>query len=150
MRRDELAVRTWYQPSDDLNAYGEETVRIKGVYATDTGSDTPILTRLTQWKIVPKRAVYLAVDVKGASAPSWSSVNNCTASPPVDVPLDFSQPPTRSERRRILRRLHESSPVKQQKQPLPTSNELQLQKREQLREIFHDVSRLNLSEGEIT
>jgi len=33
MRRDDLAVRTWYQASEDFNEYGEETVRIKGVYA---------------------------------------------------------------------------------------------------------------------
>ncbi len=99
---------------------------------------------------MPKRAVDLAVDVKGASAPSWSSVNNCTASPPVDIPLDFSQTPTRAERRRILRRLHESTHVKQRKQPPPAPNAQHLEKREQLKEIFHDVSRLHLSEGEIT
>jgi len=116
VRRDELAVRAWYQPSEDLNAYGEETLRIKGVYATDAGEDTPILTRLTQWKIVLKRAVNLAVYVKGA--PSWISVNNCTASQPVDIPLDLSRPPTRTERRRILRRLQKSTPVKQQNQSL--------------------------------
>lgn len=90
VRRDELAVRTWYQPSEDLNAYGEETVRIKGVYATEAGADTPILTRMTQWKIVPKRAVDLAVDVKGASASSWSSVNNCTARQMM-IPLSTSR-----------------------------------------------------------
>jgi len=150
VRRDELAVRTWYQPSEDLNAYGEETLRIKGVYATDVGADTPIATRLTQWKIVPKRAVDLAVDLKGAPAPSWSSVNNCTASPPVDVPLDLSRPPTRAERRRILRRIRESAPEKPQKQPPPSPSAEQLQKREQLKETFYDVSRLVLSEGEIT
>ncbi len=40
VRRDELAVRTWYQSGDELNEYGEETVRIKGVYATEVGADT--------------------------------------------------------------------------------------------------------------
>jgi len=78
VKRDDLAVRTWYQASEDCNEYGEETVRIKGVYATSVGEDTPILTRLAQWKIVPKRAVDLAVDFKDASASSRSSVNNCT------------------------------------------------------------------------
>ena len=29
VRRDELAVRTWYQASEDVNEYGEETVRIR-------------------------------------------------------------------------------------------------------------------------
>lgn len=78
VRRDELAVRTWYQASEDFNEYGEETVRIKGVYATEVGEDTPILTRLAQWKIVPKRAVDLGCEFKDASASSRSSVNNCT------------------------------------------------------------------------
>ncbi len=150
VRRDDLAVRTWYQPSDDVNEYGEETVRIKGVFATEVGADTPILTRLAQWKIVPKRAVDLAVDVKGASAPSRSSVNNCTASPPLDIPLDFSRQPTQAERRRILRLIRESTPEKPRKRPPPLPNAEQLQKREQLKETFYDVSRLTLSEGEIT
>ncbi|MFP1727666.1 replication endonuclease [Lonsdalea quercina] len=78
VRRDELQVRTLYEARSDLNQYGEETLHIRGVYDASIGADTPILTRLTQWKIVPKRAVDVAVDVKGASAPSWSSVNNCT------------------------------------------------------------------------
>ena len=95
-------------------------MRIKGIYATEVGDDTPILTRLMQWKIVPKRAVYLGIEFKDASASSRSSVNNCTASPPVDTPLDFSSPPTRADKRRILRRLHESSPVRQRKQSPPT------------------------------
>lgn len=70
MRRDELAVRTWYKAGDELNEYGEETVRIKGVYATEVGEDTPILTRLAQWRIVPKRAVDLDFEFKDASASS--------------------------------------------------------------------------------
>ncbi|PIF21772.1 replication endonuclease [Candidatus Pantoea floridensis] len=150
VRRDELAVRTWYQPSEDLNAYGEETIRIKGVYAKDAGADTPILTRLAQWKIVPKRAVDLAVDVKGASAPSWSSVNNCTAPPDDDSPIDFTRSPTRAERRRILKRLHESTPAKpRKKRQAPVSDKYRDQ-RKQLKDSFYDVSRLTLSEGEVT
>ena len=78
VRRDDLQVRTLYEPRAEFNQYGEETVCIRGVYDSAVGAGTPILTRLTQWKIVPKRAVDLAVDVKGAPAPSRSSVNNCT------------------------------------------------------------------------
>ncbi|EBX9864858.1 replication endonuclease [Salmonella enterica subsp. enterica serovar Typhimurium] len=70
VRRDELQVRALYEPRTELNQYGEEIVCIKGVYDSTIGAGTPILTRLTQWKIVPKRAVDLAVDVKGAPAPS--------------------------------------------------------------------------------
>nr|WP_139229459.1 hypothetical protein [Pantoea varia] len=59
MRHNVVAVRTWYQASEDMNEYGEETISIKGVYATEVGDDMPILTRLIQWKIVQKRDVDL-------------------------------------------------------------------------------------------
>ena len=119
VRRDDLAVRTWYQSSEDCNEYGEETMRIKGVYATSVGEDTPILTRLVQWKIVAKRAVDLAVDLKGANAPSRSSVNNCTGrlgsedltEPDVIPDMNFGSLP-RIERRRLLRRLTSERPAK--------------------------------------
>lgn len=119
VRREDLAVRTWYQSSEDCNEYGEETVRIKGVYATSVGDDTPILTRLVQWKIVAKRAVDLAVDLKGANAPSRSSVNNCTGrsgsedlmQPDIMPNMDFGSMP-RLERRRMLRRLTSDRPEK--------------------------------------
>jgi len=119
VKRDELAVRTWYQASEDCNEYGEETVRIKGVYATSVGEDTPILTRLAQWKIVPKRAVDLAVDFKDASASSRSSVNNCTGdlrSQDSKLPesvgnKDFSAL-SRKERRQMLARVRADAPVK--------------------------------------
>lgn len=105
VRRDDLQVRTLYEPRAEFNQYGEETVCIRGVYDSSVGSGTPILTRLTQWKIVPKRAVDLAVDVKGAPAPSRSSVNNCTGSesdPPI---LDLTKPLSRRERRELTNRL---------------------------------------------
>lgn len=102
VRRDELAVRSWYETGEEVNQYGEETLHIRGVYAAEVGRDTPILTRLTQWKIVPKRAVELAVDVKGASAPSWSSVNNCTVSDSEAV-----SKLNRQERRALLNRLRQ-------------------------------------------
>ncbi len=119
VRRDELAVRTWYQASDDVNEYGEETVRIKGVYATEVGEDTPILTRLAQWKIVPKRAVDLGFEFKDASASSRSSVNNCTgglrsedSNPPEsfdNIDLDGM---SRRERRQLLSRIRAQEPEK--------------------------------------
>ncbi|WP_343439682.1 replication endonuclease [Enterobacter hormaechei] len=105
VRRDDLQVRTLYEPRTEFNQYGEETVCIRGVYDSAVGAGTPILTRLTQWKIVPKRAVDLAVDVKGAPAPSRSSVNNCTGSesdPPI---LDLTKPLSRRERRDLTNRL---------------------------------------------
>lgn len=119
VRRDELAVRTWYQASKDVNEYGEETVRIRGVYATEVGEDTPILTRLAQWKIVPKRAVDLGFEFKDASASSRSSVNNCTgglrsedSNPPEsfdNIDLDGM---SRRERRQLLSRIRAQEPEK--------------------------------------
>ncbi len=111
VRRDDLQVRTLYEPRAEFNQYGEETVCIRGVYDSAIGAGTPILTRLTQWKIVPKCAVDLAVDVKGAPAPSRSSVNNCTGSesdPPI---LDFSKPLSRRERRELTNRLRKQKPA---------------------------------------
>jgi len=75
VRRDDLQVRTFYKEENMFNQYGETIVAIQGVYDTAVGAGSPVLTRLKKWKIVPKRA---ALDVQGAPAPSWSSVNNCT------------------------------------------------------------------------
>lgn len=111
VRRDDLQVRTLYEPRAEFNQYGEETVCIRGVYDSAVGVDTPILTRLTQWKIVPKRAVDLAVDVKGAPAPSRSSVNNCTGSESDPPELDLSKPLSRSERRKLTARLRDKQRI---------------------------------------
>ncbi|MEN3258502.1 replication endonuclease [Sodalis endosymbiont of Spalangia cameroni] len=77
VKRDDLAVRTWYQPAEVLNQYGEEMLSIRGLFDTVVGGDSPILTRLKQWKIVPK----LAVDVSNADALPRSSANNCMGDP---------------------------------------------------------------------
>ncbi|MNB71251.1 Bacteriophage replication protein GPA [compost metagenome] len=102
VRRDELQVRTLYEPRAEFNQYGEEIVCIRGVYDSIVGEGAPILTRLTQWKIVPKRAVDLAVDVKGATAPSRSSVNNCTESESAPPEFDLSKLLSRHKRRAWL------------------------------------------------
>ncbi|EAO0540606.1 replication endonuclease [Salmonella enterica] len=78
VRRDELIARTWYETGQEFNAYGEEVVRVKGVFSPVVGVGSPILTRLTKWKIVPKLTADQAVAVSGANAPPRSSVNNCT------------------------------------------------------------------------
>ncbi|MBE4879127.1 replication endonuclease [Enterobacter cloacae complex sp. P39RS] len=78
VRRDELIARTWYETCQEFNAYGEEIVRVKGVFSPVVGAGSPILTRLTKWKIVPKLTADQAVAVSGANAPPRSSVNNCT------------------------------------------------------------------------
>lgn len=111
VRRDDLQVRTLYEPRAEFNQYGEETICIRGVYDSAVGADTPILTRLTQWKIVPKRAVDLAVDVKGAPAPSRSSVNNCTGSESEPPALDLTKPLSRREKRALTNRLRKKKPA---------------------------------------
>lgn len=148
VRRDELAVRTWYQASEDFNEYGEETVRIKGVYATEVGDDTPILTRLMQWKIVPKRAVDLGFEFQDAPASSRSSVNNCTEPTGSEAAIDFTKPPTRAERRRIIKRLREK-PAQEQPKPDKYPPELShCAEREALKKSFFEISKLTLSDGE--
>lgn len=107
VRRDNLQVRTLYEPRNEFNRYGEEMVCIRGVYDLSIGAGTPILTRLTQWKIVPKRAV----DVKGAPAPSRSSVNNCTAGDSDPPLIDLTKPLNRYERRKLTNRLKVLKPV---------------------------------------
>lgn len=115
VRRDDLQVRTLYEPRAEFNQYGEETVCIRGVYDSSVGSGTPILTRLTQWKIVPKRAVDLAVDVKGAPAPSRSSVNNCTGSESDPPELNLSKPLSRREKRELTNRIRKQKPAMRRK-----------------------------------
>lgn len=112
VRRDELQVRTLYEPRAEFNQYGEETVAIRGVYDSLVGAGTPILTRLTQWKIVPKRAVDLAVDLQDGFAVPRSSVNNCTGSESEPPVLDLSKPLSRHKKRELTKRLRKSKPVK--------------------------------------
>ncbi|MBU4680426.1 replication endonuclease [Cedecea davisae] len=150
VRRDDLQVRTLYEARDDLNQYGEETVCIRGVYDVAIGSDTSILTRLTQWKIVPKRAVELAVeldfDVKGAPAPSRSSVNNCTGSDSEPPELDLSKPLSRSEKRRLTNRLREKKAVS--RLPFTPGTEKQAAAIMRTIEEIHQVTGETISRGE--
>ncbi|HCM9227550.1 TPA: replication endonuclease [Enterobacter bugandensis] len=146
VRRDDLQVRTLYEPRTEFNQYGEETVCIRGVYDSAIGAGTPILTRLTQWKIVPKRAVDLAVDVKGAPAPSRSSVNNCTGSesdPPI---LDLAKPLSRRERRELTNRLRTKKSVTRRKFILGT-DEQNAAVAKTIDEI-HQTTGINISRGE--
>lgn len=110
VRRDDLQVRTLYEPRAEFNQYGEETVAIRGVYDSLVGAGTPILTRLTRWKIVPKRAVDLAVDLQDGFAVPRSSVNNYTGSESDPPELDLSKPLSRRERRELTNRLRKQKP----------------------------------------
>lgn len=117
VKRDDLIVRTYYETAEETNGYGEDVIRVRGVFSPSVGQDVPIITRVTQWKIVPKKAPVLDVDLKGAPAPSRSSVNNCTGdpggrmAPPGEDPPDGEPPAlnfaqmTAKERRLLLRRV---------------------------------------------
>ncbi|MFJ5853821.1 replication endonuclease [Enterobacter cancerogenus] len=99
VRRDDLQVRTLYAPRAGFNQYGEEIVRIRGVYDSAVGAGSPVLTRLTQWKIVAKRAV----ELKDAPVLPRSSVINCTVN-------DLSQPLNRRARRALTERIKRVRP----------------------------------------
>ena len=99
VRRDDLQVRTLYAPRVGFNQYGEETICIRGVYDSAVGAGSPILTRLMQWKIVPKRTV----DNRDVPVLSRSSVNNCTVN-------DLSQPLNRRARRALTERIKRVRP----------------------------------------
>ena len=113
VRRDDLQVRTLYEPRTELNQYGEDTVLcIKGVYNTSIGAGSPILARPTQWKIVPKRAIDLAVDLQDGKAVPRSSVNSCTGEenpPPV---IDLTKPLSRNEKHQLTNRIRVKKPIR--------------------------------------
>lgn len=144
VRRDDLIARTYYEASTATNEYFEDVIRIRGLFSPSVGMDTPIITRTTEWKIVKARAVDLsldlAVDLKGASASSRSSVNNCTGVQKIATPPVVIEPPpppenicfealTVKERRQMLKRIR-SEPVKPRQEPKkprpPTQGEIML------------------------
>lgn len=84
-RRD-LPLRIWYQQKDEPNDYGEYLDLIKGLVMPAVHIP-PIETRLHSWRIVRKKseisddsghAVDFDFDLRGASAPPRTRVNNCT------------------------------------------------------------------------
>lgn len=84
-RRD-LPLRIWYQQKDEPNDYGEYRDLIKGL-VMPAAHIPPIETRLHTYRIVRKQpeilddsgqAVDFDFDLRGASAPSRTRVNNCT------------------------------------------------------------------------
>ncbi|WP_427192602.1 replication endonuclease [Serratia marcescens] len=139
VKRANLTVRPWYEPREQPNDYGEVVKRIRGVYMPEIGEDCPIVTHVKEYKIVPKRrasdddgkvtglAVDLAVDLRGASAPPRSTVNNCTGSQKINNSAPDSSDPdtdmndgascdfdrmTPKERRAMLKRLRDAAPTR--------------------------------------
>lgn len=146
VRRDDLQVRTLYEPRTEFNQYGEETVCIRGVYDSTVGAGTPILTRLTQWKIVPKRVVDLAVDVKDGFAVPWSSVNNCTGEEIALPELDLTKPLSRHARRQLTNRLRVKKLVQHRK--FTHGRAEQNEAIERITEEVHLITGITISRGE--
>ena len=99
--RSRLVLRAWYQYKNEPTSYGEYRKAIKGL-VMPASSIPPVETRLHSYRIVkmkPKSSDRAdpGFDLKGASATSWTRVNNCTeykkhsASPPV-YPPDLTVP----------------------------------------------------------
>lgn len=80
--RSRLVLRAWYQYKNEPSSYGEYQKAIKGL-VMPASSIPPVETRLHSYRIVkmkPKSSDRAdpGFDLKGASAPSWTRVNNCT------------------------------------------------------------------------
>ncbi len=80
--RSRLVLRAWYQYKNEPTSYGEYQKSIKGL-VMPASSIPPVETRLHSYRIVkmkPKSSDHTDpdFDLKGASAPSWTCVNNCT------------------------------------------------------------------------
>lgn len=99
--RSRLVLRAWYQYKNEPSSYGEYQKAIKGL-VMPASSIPPVETRLHSYRIVkmkPKSSDRAdpGFDLKGASAPSWTRVNNCTEykkhtdSPPL-YPPDLTVP----------------------------------------------------------
>lgn len=80
--RSRLVLRAWYQYKNEPTSYGEYQKSIKGL-VMPASNIPPVETRLHSYRIVkmkPKSSDHADpdFDLKGASAPSWTRVNNCT------------------------------------------------------------------------
>lgn len=99
--RSRLVLRAWYQYKKEPTSYGEYQKSIKGL-VMPASSIPPVETRLHSYRIVkmkPKSSDHADpdFDLKGASAPSWTRVNNCTeykkhTPPPPLNPPDLTVP----------------------------------------------------------
>lgn len=84
-KRRDLPLRTYYQDRPEPNAWGEYLTVIKGV-SMPLVNIPPVITRLREFRIVKKSPESAerpgdgcsSFDLKGASAPSGTRVNNCT------------------------------------------------------------------------
>lgn len=130
-RRD-LPLRIWYQQKDEPNDYGEYLDLIKGL-VMPAAHIPPIETRLHTYRIVRKKpeilddsgqAVDFDFDLRGASAPSRTRVNNCTEvkkqtnsggenPPPVEPEQYEIGQMTREQKKRLNESLRNFKPERQ-------------------------------------
>lgn len=80
--RSRLVLRAWYQYKNEPTSYGEYQKAIKGL-VMPASSIPPVETRPHSYRIVKMKPKFSdrvdpVFDLKGASAPSWTRVNNCT------------------------------------------------------------------------
>ncbi|GJK53632.1 phage replication protein [Enterobacter cloacae] len=80
--RSRLVIRVWYQYKNEPTSYGEYQKAIKGL-VMPASSIPPVETRPHSYCIVKMKPKFSdridpVFDLKGASAPSWTRVNNCT------------------------------------------------------------------------
>lgn len=80
--RSRLVLRAWYQYKNEPTSYGEYQKAIKGL-VMPASSIPPVETRRHSYRIVKMKPKFSdrvdpVFDLKGASAPSWTCVNNCT------------------------------------------------------------------------
>lgn len=79
--RSKLVLRVWYQYKNEPSSYGEYQKAIKGLVMPASSIPT-VETRLHSYRIVKMKhkssdRADPGFDFKGASAPSWTRVNNC-------------------------------------------------------------------------
>lgn len=94
--RSKLVLRAWYQYKNEPSSYGEYQKAIKGL-VMPASSIPPVETRLHSYRIVKMKPKSSdrddpGFDLKGASAPSWTRVNNCTEYKKHTVPPPLNPP----------------------------------------------------------
>ena len=129
--RNKLVLRAWYQYRDEPSSYGEFQRVIKGV-VMPASTVPPVETRLHSYRIVKKKPkadddAGRGFDLKGAPAPSWTRVNNCTeykkytnaggANSPSEVPEQYEIGQMSREQKKRLNESIRNYKPKQQKSP---------------------------------
>ncbi|WP_421633451.1 replication endonuclease [Enterobacter ludwigii] len=145
--RSRLVLRAWYQYKNEPTSYGEYQKAIKGL-VMPASSIPPVETRPHSYRIVKMKPKFSdrvdpVFDLKGASAPSWTCVNNCTEdkkrtnslfnSPSLlAVPDEWEEPEqfeigqlTREQRKQMCKNLQKIKP-KRKKSPADEFEELAL------------------------